>query len=86
MNLLREPLIWFLVIAFSSLVITLILFRVIKSSARIGSRDTHFVAATSKARRNIQASKIKTNNYLLTGGVAGSFSFSSSRGISLRPY
>jgi hypothetical protein len=71
MSLFREPLVWFVVMAFSSLIITLLLFRVVKSSARIGSNDSRSITRSAKGRKKVQASNTKTKEYLLTGGVAG---------------
>ncbi len=71
MNLLREPLVWFVVMAFSSLIITILLFRIIKSSARIGSKDTRFAKKSARKKASRYVTWFKSKEYLLTGGVAG---------------
>lgn len=77
MDLLREPVIRFVIVALTSLVITVVLFKIIKSSAKIGGEVTVNGQRSNKSKRrgrqtrNAQSKKFEQSKFSTTGGVAG---------------
>jgi len=71
MDFLREPIIWFLVIALTSTFITVVLFKVIKSSARIGKTASSRNQKRGQKTTLTQQPNMFPKEYLVTGGVAG---------------